>query len=133
MDKKNDLKSFLLGLLIVLAVLGMLMFITAMLLRPQPDPCAKSGLWMFVSPGYEPKVVELFPGEGGYKIAKTTGILLIWKDGKVVGSARIDEHAFRGTVAVDTHKTQASCGTISFVPTEQIYVDQPWWLLTEDA
>ena len=130
----SEAKTFLLGILIVVAVLSLMMIITYMLLvAAEEDPCAKSGLWMFVSPGYEPRVVELFAGEGGHKIAKTTGLLLIWEDGKVKTSVRIYEHTFRGIVTVTPKKTKNYCGTISLELTEQIYVDQPWWTLTEDA
>jgi hypothetical protein len=134
MNDKHGWRSFIFGLLIIIAVLSTLASITYLIINmPEKDPCVKNGLWMFVSPGYEPKVVELFPGEGGYKIAKTTGILLIWENGKVTGSVRIYEHTFHGNVSVENRKSKGYCGTISLEITEQIYVDQPWWTLTEDA
>lgn len=119
--------------LIVLFIIGLCCILGSCggVVQASSDDCTEHGQWMLLIPGTETKIVSVWPGEGGYKIAKADGILIIWSDGENTASLRIGDDTFHGIVGLSYPETEY-CGAIMIQLQEQFYIEDNW-IVTRDA
>lgn len=86
--------------------------------------------YLLLVPGEPTRTVSVIPAEGDYLIAKTDGVLAIWKFGGELASLRIGDDTYHAKIGFSNAEGNY-CGMIMLEIQDQFIVEDPW-TMTKD-